>query len=202
MLHLADLKPMLLDERPFDLGEPGWIYELKFDGHRLLAEFGDGDCHFKTGDGADASTWFPKISESLSAVSGGPYITDGEVCPLDENGRSDFEKLHARAKRRRRYAGPMPVVYCIFDLLVDRGVDITSRPLLGRKTALSEMLKVPLPGLLLVGTFDTDEERLSKEAGASLKLDGWVAKKLDSVYLPGVRSTDWVMTKRKGAIPA
>ncbi len=49
MAHLLDdLPPMLLDERPFVFGESGWLYEIKFDGYRLMAGFGDGECMLRT----------------------------------------------------------------------------------------------------------------------------------------------------------
>lgn len=72
---------MLLDERPLNLDEPGWIYELKYDGYRVLAEFGGGGpCQLRTRKGADATKWFPEICLGLEEIVGGPYITDGEVC--------------------------------------------------------------------------------------------------------------------------
>jgi bifunctional non-homologous end joining protein LigD len=93
--YLADLKPMLLDERPFDFGEPGWIYELKFDGYRLLAEFGDCKAFLRTRNGADVTRWFPEATKSLMAVDGGPYVVDGEAVVLDDKSRSDFDRLHS-----------------------------------------------------------------------------------------------------------
>jgi bifunctional non-homologous end joining protein LigD len=128
--------------------------------------------------------------------------TDGEACVLDDLGRSDFDRLQDRARRRRWYQGADPVAYCIFDMLVDRGVDITQRPLAKRKAALGKLLKVPLPNILLVGHFDGAGEQVFNEAVLPLKLEGLVAKRLDSVYTPGIRSSDWVKVKRKGAIPA
>ncbi|RZL87244.1 MAG: hypothetical protein EOP82_27170 [Variovorax sp.] len=89
MSGLDQLKPMLLAERPLNLGEAGWIHELKCDGYRLMAEFGDGRCKLKTRNGADATRWFPEVFESLAGVKGGPDITDSEVCMLDEMGRSN-----------------------------------------------------------------------------------------------------------------
>ncbi|WPG35287.1 RNA ligase family protein [Variovorax sp. EBFNA2] len=201
MPTLADYPPMLLEERPIDFAEPGWIYEIKFDGYRMTAE-SDGAVQLRTRNGADATKWFPEVAYSLARVKGGQYIVDGEVCVLDELGRSDFDKLQDRAKRRRWYEGASPVVYCVFDLLVSRGVDITQQPLVQRKAALAKLFKPARPGLLVVGHFDSQPERLFAEAVIPLKLEGLVAKRADSVYLPGVRSPDWVKVKRPGAIPA
>jgi bifunctional non-homologous end joining protein LigD len=134
-------------------------------------------------------------------VKGGQYIVDGEMCVLDELGRSDFDKLQDRARRRRWYEGASPVVYCVFDLLVNRGVDITQQPLMQRKAALAKLFKPARPGILVVRHFEDQPERIFAEAVIPLKLEGLVAKRAASVYQAGVRSTDWVKVKRKGAIP-
>ncbi|NDZ11458.1 hypothetical protein C7T35_23955 [Variovorax sp. WS11] len=193
---------MLLDERPLNLEEPGWIYELKYDGYRMMAKFGTGACELRTRNGADATNWFPEVARSLAAVPGGPYVTDGEVCVLDELGRSDFDRLQDRARRRRWYEGADPVAYCVFDLLVDGGKDITAVPLLQRKQALADLLDPAPPNVLVVGHFDSDGHRFFHEAVLPLKLEGLVAKWATSPYTPGKRSRDWVKVKRKGAVPA
>jgi bifunctional non-homologous end joining protein LigD len=201
MLHLQDLKPMLLDERPLDLSAPGWIYEIKFDGYRLMAEFGNGTCKLQTRNGADATRWFPEVTRSLASVKGGPYLTDGEVCVLDDLGRSDFDRLQDRARRRRWFEGAEPVVYCAFDLLVHGGIDVMQTPLRRRKQLLADLLKPPPPNILYVSHFEEDARPVFEQVVA-MKLEGLVAKRADSVYAPGKRSTDWVKVKRKGAIPA
>jgi len=201
MIEFASLLPMLLDERPIDTSERGWICEIKFDGYRLLAQ-ADTKVQLRSRGGANATAWFPELTASLAKLKGGPYIFDGEVCVLDEQGRSDFNRLHDRARRRRWYEGADPVIYCIFDLLVDRGTDITAQPLKKRKAALARVLKKALPNVLLVGHFDGEHATtLFKQAVVPLGLEGLVAKRDDSPYLPGVRTTAWVKVKRKGAVP-
>lgn len=201
MPSVDDYPPMLLDERPIDFDEPGWLYEIKFDGYRLAAEF-DGTVKLRTRNGSDATRWFPEIVSSLKQVKGGQCIVDGEVCVLDELGRSNFDKLHDRARRRRWYEGASPVVYCVFDLLVSRGVDITQQPLVQRKSALAKLFKPSRPGILVVRHFEDQPLRIFDEAVIPLELEGLVAKRAASVYQPGVRSSDWVKVKRKAAIPA
>ncbi|MDM0117639.1 hypothetical protein QTI66_36650 [Variovorax sp. J22R133] len=93
-MTLDDFPPMLLDERPLALDEPGWLYEIQFDGYRVTAMFGK--CTLRTRNGARATTWFPEIGQSLAKAPGGPHVTDGEVCFLDDLGRSDFEQLQER----------------------------------------------------------------------------------------------------------
>jgi len=205
MAHLRDMPPMLLDERPLDVEEPGWIFEIKFDGWRLMAEFGDGKCELRTRQGANATGWFPEVVKALASVEGGPYVTDGEGCVLDDMGRSDFDRFQDRARRRRWYEGADPVTYCAFDLLVDQGDDITQLPLVERKARLANLLKVPRPSVLFVNHFDNeahDIHSIVRDAVVPFELEGLVAKRKGSVYRPGIRSSDWVKVKRRNAIPA
>lgn len=195
-------RAMRVSERPFDLDAPGYLYEIKFDGWRLLACAEPGEVTLLTKTGANATAWFPELTRSLSTIPGGPHVLDGEVCVLDDLGRSDFDRLHARALRRRWYAGADPVVYCVFDLLVEDGLDITGLPLVERKARLARLLAPKRESLLLVGHFDEGGRHLFDQAVLQLELEGLVAKRLTSTYQPGVRSTDWVKVKRKGAVPA
>lgn len=196
---------MLLDERPLDVEEPGWVYEIKFDGWRLMAEFGDGKCLLRTRRGANATRWFPEIAGALAGMKGGPYVTDGEGCVLDDMGRSDFGRFQTRALRKGWYEGADPVVYCVFDLLVDKGIDITQLPLIERKKRLAELFETPPPSVLPVHYFDNAENdirRVFHEEVVLFELEGLVAKRLDSVYTPGTRTSDWVKVRRKTAIAA
>jgi len=164
--------------------------------------FGSGICELRSRNGANATEWFPELRKSLAAVKGGPYIVDGEVCVLDVVGRSDFDALQERARQRKWFEGAKPVTYCVFDLLAVGSRDLSSLPLIDRKEALVENLS-PVPRfVLLVGHFEEHVEGLFHEAVHQLELEGLVAKRADSVYRPGTRSTEWVKVKRKGAIPS
>jgi bifunctional non-homologous end joining protein LigD len=195
------LRPMLIDEHAFDLSAPGWVYEIKHDGYRCLAEFGNGMAFLRSKGGADMTKWFPEVARALAAVPGGPHVTDGEVVVLDDIGRSDFDRLHARALRRRFVEGGDAVVYCAFDVLVRDGEPVMDRPLLTRKAMLSPLL-AGVDRVLPVGHFDSDGRVLFEQAVIPLQSEGLVAKRPDSIYRPGERSPDWVKVRRKGAIPA
>ena len=97
------------------------MYELKFDGYRVVGGVNAGQVQLATRNGADATKWFPEVAAGLGTLAGGPHILDGEVCVLDELGRSDCNRLQDRARRRRGYAGADPVVFCAFDLLAING---------------------------------------------------------------------------------
>ena len=193
----ATLHPMLLDERFLPWNQKERVYELRFDGYRVLAEFGGGSAQMRTRSGADCTAWFPEVAKSLASVKGGPHICDGEMCVLDDLGRSNFDLLQDRARRRRWYEGAVPVTYCVFDLLEEGGEDLTGLPLLKRKARMMKRM-AGVPFVLPMSHVDAEHGEQLFE----LKLEGLAAKRADSVYQPGVRSSDWVKVKRKGAVPA
>jgi bifunctional non-homologous end joining protein LigD len=98
---LDRLRPVLLDNRrclPFN--SPDWLFEVKNDGYRVLAEFGTGQAELRTRGGHDCSEWFPEVTRALARHHGGSHVVDGEVCVLDDLGRSDLDRLQGRARRR------------------------------------------------------------------------------------------------------
>ncbi|MEJ8824710.1 hypothetical protein WKW80_22170 [Variovorax humicola] len=175
---------------------------MKFGGYRLVADLG-GAVTLRTRNGANATSWFPEIVSSLSELEG-RYVVDGEICTMDDLGRSTFEVLQERARRRRWYEGAPPVVYAVFKLLVNSGVEITQQPLSVRKSALVKLVERGLPGILVVTGFAGGGEGkwLFNGAVQQPKLEGAVAKRLDGVYRPGVCSPDWLKVKRGGVVPA
>ena len=182
---LLALSPMLLNERPIDFNMPGWLFEIQFDGYRVMAEFGDGKCQLKTRNGANASAWFAEITDSLAEVPGSPCIVDGEVCVLDEMGNSDFDRLHKRAHKRRFVPGGPPVVYCVFDLLVRHGVSIMDRPQRIRKTMLSKIFTPAPDSVVVVQHIEGQGDTLFHSAVMPHGLEGLVAKRDSSIYVTG-----------------
>ena len=187
---------MLLTERKTLPAAGEWRWEIKYDGYRVLATTGP-NAQLKTKN-ADATAWFPEVVAALSKLPAG-CIVDGEVCVMNDLGISDFERTHARAKRRGWYAGADPVAYCVFDLIVARGKDMRDQPLEKRKAALRKLLTdTPPLGLLYVQ--DEEDGAWLFEAALALKLEGVVGKRVGSLYRDGTRSTDWIKVKREGAI--
>lgn len=183
---------------PFD--SPDFIYEIKFDGYRGLARVEDGTARLFTKSRVEATKRFPEIAQALSALPGGPHILDGEIAVLDQYGRSDFWKLRERASRRRWYPGAPHCTYMAFDMMMCNGQDVMDLPLVMRKELLAELL-APLPknSVMYVQDFDADASLFPRFVLA-YELEGFVAKRKSSPYLPGVRSDDWRKIKRKGAV--
>jgi len=175
-----------------------WIYEVKYDGYRCMARAGGHQtCELRTKSGANSTAWFPEVAELLKQLPGGPHVIDGEVCVLDDIGRSNFEALQARARRRRWYPGCAAVTLCAFDLLFLGGTNVMERPLAQRKAMLQRLLG-PLQGRLVIVRELPARAELFDAAVLGAKLEGFVAKRLASAYAPGVRSPDWLKIKRPG----
>lgn len=154
---------MLLQESPFDFAATGWIYEIKFDGYRLMALVDRGQIELRTRGGADATDCFPETRAALASLAGGSHVLDGEICVLDSLGRSDFDVLQERARIRRWYRGAPAVAYMAFDLLVENGKELTAVPLEGRKLRLANVLNPDPLGVVALDHFK-DGKQLFDEA--------------------------------------
>ena len=183
--------------------DPGWIAELKHDGYRLLAEVHGASVALRTRGGADATRWYPELVAALTGLTPTRTVLDGEVCVLDDLGRSDFERLHARSQRRGWYRGADAVVFIAFDVLVHRGRDVRGLALDVRLVLLARLLAKPPGGVLLCQHMPGEEAPRLFAAAVLLKLEGIVLKRLGSIYQGGEpRTGDWVKVKRPGATPA
>jgi bifunctional non-homologous end joining protein LigD len=194
--------PMLLSEsKVTPLDKPGWIYEVKYDGYRIVAGVVDGVVQLRSRGGADYTRAFPEIVEALASLPGGPHIFDGEAVVLDENGRSDFNRFQDRARRRTRRPGDDPVVFAAFDLLAHDGHAVIGAPVEERKALLRGLLPQALDAVHYVEHFDAEHGRSLYRQAVTLGLEGLVAKRLGSLYRPGERSPEWVKAKVPGAVP-
>jgi bifunctional non-homologous end joining protein LigD len=173
---------------------PGWTYEFKWDGVRVLALFTGGQPDLFARSGAVVTAAYPEIAD-LHLPDG--TLLDGEMVVLDAAGRPSFtalaERMHVREKNRAaRLAVTMPVTYMIFDLLYYAGMDYTGLPYLARRERLEE-LDLAGPHWMVPPSFG--DGRATEAAARENHLEGVVAKRTDSVYLPGTRSPDWVKVK-------
>lgn len=200
-MNLPD--PMLLSETASPLGKKGWIYEVKYDGWRLMAGVVSGKVHIRTRNGADYTHVFPEIVAALAALPGGPHILDGEGVVLDEAGRSVFDRLQDRAlPRRAPKAGADPVHFMVFDVLMRDGRGLVEHPVEHRKAELFQMVGSASGAVRYVDHFEWNLGRSLFKQAEALGLEGLVAKRLGSVYKPGERTEDWQKVKVPGAVPA
>lgn len=181
------LKPMLatLVNEAFD--EPGWLYEVKWDGYRVLAFMQGGKVELKSRNDKSYQEKFYPIYEALKAW-GINAVLDGEVVVLNENGTANFGAL-----QNWRGEADGALRYYVFDLLWYDGYDLRDLPLADRKAILAALVPGSSP-ILLSKDFETsgiDFFEAAKRAG----LEGIIAKRLDSRYQTGNRTPDWLKIK-------
>ena len=162
---------------------PEWSYEIKLDGYRVLAVKSGDDVRLLSRRNKDLTRDFPSVVAAVRGVRATTVTLDGEIVAVDDNGVPRFQALQHRSRTR-----PERIVYYAFDLLQLDGRDLTAKPLDERRQRLADV--VHDSGVLLSQPLSGDVDDII-EAARRLKLEGLVAKRLDSRYEPGVRSMAW-----------
>jgi len=185
-------QPMMasLTAAPFD--DDGWLFEVKWDGHRCLANLGRAT-RLTSRTARDMTGQFPELIDLHRQLAARNAVVDGEIVALDRDGRPSFERMQDRFHRApeelARNKGRVPVQFIAFDLLWLDGEPLLDLPLTERRARLAEVL------------VETRDVRLSQvvhgrgvdffEQARGLGLEGVVAKRAASPYRPGTRSHDW-----------
>lgn len=185
-----DIKPMLsfpIDE-PFD--GSGWLFEIKWDGYRAIAEIQGGEVRLYSRNLRLFNDRFPKIINSLSGVKESA-VFDGEAVMVDEYGVSNFQALQNYFSSG--ISGGNKLVYYIFDILYFSGYDLRGLPLIKRKNILEKI--IPAAGNLKRSGYILEKGKKFAEIAADLGLEGIMAKKIDSRYKQGERVKDWLKIK-------
>lgn len=193
-LRVRDVDLMLAETRERAFSRPGWIYELKHDGYRILAAREDGEARLLTRNRNEATGTFPEVARAVAALPYDGLVLDGEVVVLDETGRPSFQRLQRRGRLTRepdiaRAAVALQATYFAFDLLACEGLDLRDLPLVERKQFLRRVLPEVGP-LKYTDHIEEVGEAFYAEV-VKLGLEGVVAKQGDSRYRGG-RSSQWV----------
>lgn len=162
---------------------------MKLDGYRMQAHIRNGVGHLYTRSGLDWSNTFPHILYSLEQLPIQNAIFDGEIIALDENGKSNFQRLQNSLKSKN----DLKLQYYLFDLLYLDGKDLRDLPLLERKMILAELLEGTSPLLHLSEHIEGAGEDFYSVA-CEEELEGIVSKLADAPYTSG-RNDFWVKTK-------
>ncbi|UCM91242.1 non-homologous end-joining DNA ligase [Streptomyces marincola] len=191
--------PMLAVEGELPTGP--WAYEYKWDGYRCcLRAAPDGTTRLTSRNGNELTAAYPELTGLPPAAFGGlATVLDGEVVALDPAGRPDFGLLQRRGRQRPAGGRAAPgVTYFAFDLLRSGGTDYLRAPYTERRSALLRLAAAAEPaaeGRIAVPPHYTadaiaplDLLGIARRHG----LEGLMAKRLDSPYLPGRRSRSWV----------
>jgi bifunctional non-homologous end joining protein LigD len=187
----ASVQPMLatlVDDIPQD-GD--WVYELKYDGVRLLCRCDGGDVQCLSRNGLEWTHKVPTIVKALAALDLSGAWLDGELIATDPNGRSDFSLLQ-HVLEQKRYD---ELRFCAFDILFGDGKDLRDQPLAQRKARLDAALaKLPADGVIrLADQIQSGSSQLLARV-CGQHLEGLIAKRVDSTYANG-RSKDWLKIK-------
>ncbi len=180
------IKPMLASVSKKIFNDPEWVYELKWDGYRVLAHLSEKGVLLQSRNGINLNTKFSALAKELDEV---PHeaILDGEVVVVNEDGVSQFGEIQNYPDARGTLR------YYVFDMLYLNGHSMLELPLLDRKSLIPELLE----GLDISRYCDHIEGmgtalfKKSTEAG----MEGVMAKRKGSTYTPGTRTENWLKVK-------
>ena len=162
----------------------GWVFEPKWDGYRAIVTVSGGEVTLTSRNGNDLTERFREVARAAAlAITTPNAVLDGEICALDEEGRSRFSLLQE--------SSGIPVLV-LFDLLELESEPLLDLPLVERRKRLEGVVE-PRGGVLVSPQFDDGAALLA--AAREQGLEGVVAKRADSAYKPGRRSSDWHKVK-------
>lgn len=181
------IKPMLATKAPEIFNKANWIYELKWDGYRALANISNGKVDLYSRNGISFKNKFAAIYQNLKAI---PHevVLDGEVVALDEEGLPQFQNLQ---NYQNEPSGELR--YYVFDLLFLNGHNIMHLPLLERKSLIADVIE-DIPQVFYCDHVESMGKTFYQQA-VEAGLEGVIAKKADSQYIPGSRSNNWLKIK-------
>jgi len=193
--HLA---PMLATPGELPKKDSDWAFEMKWDGVRAIARIDGGRITLMSRNDKDMTVSYPELRPLGESVGTTQLLLDGEIVTFDEKGRPSFGKLQQRmhvanATAARRLAQTDPAVLLIFDLLHLDGRSLLDVPYRDRRELLTS-LDLAGPSWQTPPAFD-GAGAAAFAASRDQGLEGVVAKRLDSRYVPGRRSPDWVKVK-------
>jgi bifunctional non-homologous end joining protein LigD len=184
----ASYAPMMATLAPAPPTGRGWLFEVKWDGYRTLAYVRGGEARLVSRNGNDLTGRFASVAKEVAQAAKSPdCVLDGEVCALDERGRSSFSVMQQ---------GSGPLVFYAFDVLEIDREPLLDLPLRERRERLVRLLDRGNRTVRLSETFDDGEALYG--AAVEESLEGIIAKKTDSRYQPGKRTRDWLKIKTHG----
>lgn len=185
----ADIKPMkaTLVDGPFD--DPGWIYEIKWDGYRAIAIVEKGKAELISRNNLPFDQFAP-VNELLRSWQLNA-ILDGEIVALNELGNANFGAL-----QNWRNSKTAKLSYFVFDILWYDGKLLTGLPLYQRREILKSVLPTDNELIRLSQAFEVNGIDFF-ESAKKMKLEGIIAKRADSLYSSDARSREWLKIKAK-----
>jgi len=177
--HIDPMLCTLVKEAPEN---EEYLFELKWDGYRIVSKVEDGVVRMNSRSGLDYTRKYPLISEALQNLNHDLMI-DGEVVVLNDEGKPDFDTLQLYNGKRT------PIKYVVFDLLYLDGNNLMEMPLYQRKKLLQTLTRGN-DVFLFSESFEDGKTLYQKVLDENL--EGIVAKKKNSEYIPGSRGYEWL----------
>ncbi|EPR69558.1 non-homologous end-joining DNA ligase [Cyclobacterium qasimii] len=183
------IKPMLASPGKTIFNDKNWIYELKYDGYRALANLNNGNAELYTRNGLSLNEKFSAIHKDLTTI-GHNAILDGEIVVLDADGLPQFNALQNYNEETTKGL----LVYYVFDLLHLNDHDTMELPLIDRKQLLKEL--IPEASHLHYCDHVETMGITVYEKALEMGMEGVIAKKAHSTYDLGLRSPNWLKFKK------
>jgi DNA ligase D-like protein (predicted ligase)/DNA ligase D-like protein (predicted 3'-phosphoesterase) len=188
-------RPMLAKSAEAPFSSKDWIFEVKWDGIRAIGYVNE-KLTIRSRNDKELKDNFPELEELSDLVRN--VVLDGEIVVMKE-GQADFQTLLERSKmmstRDIEYmARTSPATYIVFDILEKDGTQLVDLPLIERKNILKQTVKEGKHVILSV--FVEEEGGAYYNEAIKKGVEGVMAKKKDSHYLPGVRSESWLKMKK------
>jgi len=179
-----------------------WSLEMKWDGIRAIVTVDDGAVTITSRNGHDITKRYPELLDAAEGVHATSAVLDGEIVALDGSGVPSFGLLQQRmnldkAAEIERASTKTPATLMLFDVLEVNGVSIVDQPYRERRDLLERLIADDQRGRVRVPPAFDGEIDDAVETSRRLKLEGVIAKIVDSRYDPGRRSDDWVKLKHQ-----
>ena len=180
----GSVKPMLCTLTKEVIRDDRYLYELKWDGYRMVSYVQNGKVRMDSRSALDYTHKYPNIVSALRALKH-DVVLDGEMVVFNKEGLPDFDALQL-------YDGATtPITYCVFDILWMDGYDLKNLRLTERKQILENILS----GNKIIRFSDSFEDgQALYEQMVQKNMEGIVAKLKDSTYQPGMRNDSWLKT--------
>lgn len=194
----AHVRPMLATLGPLPTPDDSYAVELKWDGIRAVAHWDGVALRLESRSLRDVTVAFPELAPLGGSLGAGPTVLDGEVVALDDRGVPSFERLQERmhvgdARIAARKAEEVPVAYFVFDVLHLGGRSLLGLPWDDRRRLLEDLGLSGTSWATPPAFLGAGPETMA--VARARDLEGVVAKRRDSAYVPGARSRAWIKVK-------
>jgi bifunctional non-homologous end joining protein LigD len=180
------ITPMLASIREGAFDDEDWIFEIKWDGYRAIAEIGD-TIRLYSRNGLSFLPLYPQVADELSKIKA-HAVLDGEIVALNSSNKPDFQKLQQYDSHRS-----LRLIYYVFDCLYYEGRSLMHLPLTERKKFAQKVI----PESNVIKYSDHVQAWGTEFFGKAVDmgLEGIIAKRAASLYTPGKRTRDWLKIK-------